>query len=70
MKNLLSNLIDFFGKRINAPPIYKNLKIFLLSHEKVYNGVYLFYCKKINLKNLKVMERKILLRHLEKNIQK
>jgi len=60
MKNLLSNLIDFFGKRINAPPIYKNLKIFLLSHEKIYNGVYLFYCKKINLKNLKVMKKAVL----------
>lgn len=61
MKNLLSNLIDFFGKRINAPPIYKNLKIFLLSHEKIYNGYVFVFVLKNQLKNLKVMERKILL---------
>lgn len=58
MKKLLFNLIDFFGKRINAPPIYKNLKIFLLSHEKVYSGEIMFILFQENqLKKLCIMKK-------------
>mgnify|MGYP000879549382 FL=1 len=48
MRKIMSNLIDFFGKRTNAPPYYINLKILLLSHEKVYDGVICLKFKKIN----------------------
>jgi hypothetical protein len=57
MENLMSNMIDFFGKRINSPPIYKNLKIFLLSHEKVYNGYIFIFVLKNHSKNLKIMKK-------------
>ncbi len=39
-------MIDFFGKRTNAPPYVQNLKILLLSHEKVYDGVICLSSKK------------------------
>lgn len=29
-------MIDFLDNRINSPP-YRNLKLFLKTHEKVYN---------------------------------
>lgn len=53
----MSNLIDFFGKRTNAPPYVQNLKILLLSHEKVYDGVICLKLKKINQKKLKKIKK-------------
>lgn len=57
MKKIMSNLIDFFGKRTNAPPYVQNLKILLLSHEKVYDGVICLKLKKINQKKLKKIKK-------------
>lgn len=61
MKNVLLNLVDFIGKRINSPPYILPFKLFLIKYERVYSDdVFGFSCK-INLKKMLNMEKTVLI---------